>query len=105
MEFRKKETLPMRYTIWTNGLFSEAATRLLEEGTQAHELIRSAHASASVLTAGQTDPALARSDIAFGQPDPADCLANPKLRWVEVMPREETISVRDLFTHSGSSWE
>jgi phosphoglycerate dehydrogenase-like enzyme len=74
----------MPYTIWTNGIFNEAANQLLEEGLRGHTLVRSQNASASVLHAGLPDPALATADIAFGQPDPADCLANPKLRWVEV---------------------
>jgi phosphoglycerate dehydrogenase-like enzyme len=58
--------------------------RLLAEGTRAHSLVLSALRDSSVLTAGQRDPALAGAEIAFGQPDPADCLDSGSLRWVEV---------------------
>lgn len=74
----------MALTIWCNGKFSETATRRLVEGTARHRLIFSAESSASVLTPGRADPALAEADIAFGQPDAAQCLALPRLRWVEV---------------------
>lgn len=74
----------MALTIWTNGVFTPAATQLLHEGTKAHRLITAQTASASVLVAGQPDPELAQADIAFGQPDPADCLRNARLKWVEV---------------------
>ncbi len=74
----------MSLTIWTNGKFEPAATRLLLEGTRAHRLITAATASTSVLAAGAPDPALATADIAFGQPDPADCLRQARLKWVEV---------------------
>ena len=71
-------------TIWCNGKFSETATRRLVDGTRAHRLVFAADASDSVLTAGRPDPALAGVDIAFGQPDAAQCLALPQLRWIEV---------------------
>lgn len=74
----------MSLTIWTNGKFNPAATQLLHEGTRAHRLITAANASTSVLAAGAPDPALATADIAFGQPDPADCLRQSRLKWVEV---------------------
>ncbi|MEK0445709.1 MAG: hypothetical protein RLZZ399_1030 [Verrucomicrobiota bacterium] len=74
----------MPLTLWTNAVFHEAATRMLLEGIHPHRLLVSENASASVLAAGQPDPALAQADIAFGQPDPEDCLRNPRLRWVEV---------------------
>lgn len=74
----------MSFTIWTNGVFSEAATRILEEGTRAHRLIISSGASASVLNAGRTDALFAEADIAFGQPCVLDCLSSARLRWIEV---------------------
>eukprot|EP01034_Spumella_vulgaris_P005444 gene5444-6951_t len=64
----------MALTIWTNTKFDPAVTQLLHEGTRAHRLVTAAAASTSVLAVGQTDPALASADIAFGQPDPVDCL-------------------------------
>jgi phosphoglycerate dehydrogenase-like enzyme len=74
----------MALTIWTNTKFDPAVTQLLHDGTRAHRLVTSAAASTSVLVAGQTDPALASADIAFGQPDPIDCLRYPNIKWVEV---------------------
>lgn len=74
----------MALTIWTNGKFTPAATQLLHEGTRAHRLITAETATASVLVAGKPDPELAKADIAFGQPDPADCLRNSGIKWVEV---------------------
>ena len=74
----------MSLTIWTNAKFSDADTKLLVEGTRAHRLVVSPNASTSVLAAGEHDPLLAGADIAFGQPDAAQCLASKKLRWVEV---------------------
>jgi len=74
----------MALTIWTNAKFDPAVTQLLHDGTRAHRLVTAPTASASVLTAGQTDTALASADIAFGQPDPADCLRYANVKWVEV---------------------
>jgi phosphoglycerate dehydrogenase-like enzyme len=37
-----------------------------------------------VLAGGQRDPSIAGADIAFGQPDPADCIEGAGLRWIEV---------------------
>ena len=58
--------------------------RQFEEGTRAHTLVYAASASTSVLAAGSADPALPKADIAFGQPDPTQCIGLPRLRWVEV---------------------
>lgn len=96
----------MSLTIWCNAKFSDADTRLLTEGTRDHKLVFSASASASVLTAGQADPALVAADIAFGQPDPAQCLALPKLRWVEVTSagytRYDTPEFQETFRARGA---
>lgn len=75
----------MPLTIWTNTAFNEAASRLLAEGTRAHRLIVSDQASASVLVAGRPDPTLAEADVALGQPDAAECLRCPRLKWLEVV--------------------
>jgi phosphoglycerate dehydrogenase-like enzyme len=40
--------------------------------------------NSSVLAGGQRDPSIDGTEIAFGQPDPADCIANAGLRWIEV---------------------
>lgn len=96
----------MSLTIWCNAKFSEADTRLLTEGTRAHKLVFSTNASASVLVAGQADPSLVGADVAFGQPDAAQCLALPKLRWVEVTTagytRYDTPEFQETFRARGS---
>jgi len=98
----------MSLTIWCNAKFSEADTRLLAEGTRGHKLVFSEHASASVLTAGQPDPALAAADIAFGQPDVAQCVAGARLRWVEVTTagytRYDTPEFREAFRARGATF-
>jgi phosphoglycerate dehydrogenase-like enzyme len=96
----------MSLTIWCNAKFSAADTQLLVEGTRGHALVWSANASASVLVAGQADPTLATADVAFGQPDASQCLALPKLRWVEVTTagytRYDTPEFREGFKARGS---
>jgi phosphoglycerate dehydrogenase-like enzyme len=96
----------MSLTIWSNAKFNENAMRLLVEGTRAHKLVFTTQTSANVLDAGKPDPALRTADIAFGQPDVNDCLANAKLRWVEVTTagytRYDTPEFRDGFRAHGS---
>ncbi len=58
--------------------------KLLAEGVRDHSLVLSDKRNRSVLAAGQRDPALAEAEIAFGQPDPADCIDSRSLRWIEV---------------------
>ncbi len=68
-------------TIWCNATFSQPAERILKEGTSGHRLVRAArHAPAGA--AGE--PGLAEADIAFGQPDAAQCVRSPRLRWIAV---------------------
>lgn len=94
-------------TIWTNATFNPHATRMLEEGTRDHRLIVSRFASASVLVAGEPDPDLLSADIAFGQPDPEDCLRNPRIKWVEVSSagytRYDTRAFLDSFRARGAA--
>ena len=98
----------MRLTIWTNAQFSEPETRLLREGVQAHQLVYSTNMSKAVLAAGKPDPLLATADIAFGQPDASQCLANPRLRWVEVTTagytRYDTPEFLEEFRARGSAF-
>jgi phosphoglycerate dehydrogenase-like enzyme len=70
--------------IWSNGDFGPEGMRLLVEGCRAHALVLADERHSSVLNPGRRDPALAAADIAFGQPDPADCIASASLRWIEV---------------------
>jgi len=98
----------MALTIWTNTKFDPAVTQLLHDGTRGHRLVTSAAASTSVLVAGQTDPALASADIAFGQPDPVDCLRYPNIKWVEVSTagytRYDTPEFLETFRTRGSTF-
>lgn len=71
-------------TIWFDGTFQGESLRQLEEGAAGHRLIRASAGGASLLAAARRDPALAQSEIAFGQPHPADCLDSTTLRWIEV---------------------
>ena len=96
----------MTHTIWCNAKFSDADTHLLIEGTRGHTLLFSTEASASVLDAGRPDPQLGAADIAFGQPDPKQCLASKNLRWVEVTTagytRYDTPEFQEAFRARGA---
>lgn len=74
----------MKLTVWTNHGFRPEALAPFESGVAAAggRLLRAPNSSASVLAAGQADPQLAEADIAFGQPDVAEIMRLPKLRWV-----------------------
>ena len=74
----------MSLTIWTNAQFFPAETQLLHEGLRGHRLLVSPASTTSVLAAGEPDPLLAEADVAYGQPSATQCLALPRLRWVEV---------------------
>ena len=74
----------MSLTVWANHELRPAAKELFygqvrELGVR---LIQSEKSSRSVLTQGEPDPMLAEADIAYGQPDPRDVMANPRLKWV-----------------------
>jgi phosphoglycerate dehydrogenase-like enzyme len=83
--------------IWCNANFGTEGMKILAEGVRAHSLVLSDKRSRSVLAAGERDPAVAESDIAFGQPDPADCLESGRLRWVEVSSAGYTRYDNDRF--------
>jgi phosphoglycerate dehydrogenase-like enzyme len=97
-----------KLTIWCNAKFSDAVMRRLAEGTSAHTLIHAASASTSVLAAGTADPSLPKADIAFGQPDPTQCIGLPKLRWVEVTTagygRYDTPEFKETLRARGSTF-
>jgi phosphoglycerate dehydrogenase-like enzyme len=63
---------------------SDSALGLLRDGVAPHELILSGAPASSVLAKSSPDPALARADIAFGQPDVAGVLGAPGLRWLHI---------------------
>ena len=67
-------------TIWTNHELQPGALALFhtELAALGYRLIQSAASTRSVLAVGASDPALAEADIAYGQPDVADCLRLPR---------------------------
>jgi phosphoglycerate dehydrogenase-like enzyme len=76
----------MSLTIWTNHVFRPEALAAFEQGlrTAGHRLVVSPTATASVLAAGATDPTLAEADVAFGQPEVAQAMASPRLKFIEL---------------------
>lgn len=96
----------MSLTIWCNTKFNPAATAQLVAGVQPHRLVWAKTVSSNVLQAGKPDEALAKADVAFGQPLPADCLSNKTLRWVEVTTagytRYDTPEFKEAFRARGS---
>jgi phosphoglycerate dehydrogenase-like enzyme len=99
---------PRPLTIWSNAQFGEADTGLLAEGIGPHRLVFSPASSAAVLAPGTRDPLLESADIAFGQPDPEQCLACPRLRWVEVTTagytRYDTPEFQEAFRARGAAF-
>jgi len=87
------------FTIWTNHGFRPEALALLERelGAHGHRLLHSPKSSASVLAAGNSDPALAEADIAYGQPVVEDAMRLPRLRWVALSTAGYTRYDRDVF--------
>jgi phosphoglycerate dehydrogenase-like enzyme len=98
----------MSLTIWCNGKFNEAATRLLHAGVAGHRFIMSEGASTSVLAPSGPDPRLAEADIALGQPNVQQCMEVPKLRWVEVTTagytRYDRVEFKEAFRQRGAAF-
>jgi phosphoglycerate dehydrogenase-like enzyme len=98
----------MSLTIWCNAKFTEADTQRLIEGTREHKLVWAKAASANVLAAGGADPDLPNADIAFGQPDVAQCMDCKRLKWVEVTTagytRYDTPEFRENFKARGAAF-
>jgi phosphoglycerate dehydrogenase-like enzyme len=74
----------MAFTIFWNTRVNPLAEGILRKGTEKHRLIISDSASVSVLAKGISDSGMEHADIAFGQPDPDDCIRSPRLKWIEV---------------------
>src|SRR6516162_4743875 len=71
-------------TIWCNAAVPDGARARLVEGTRAHRLLIPASGLVAPSGAGAVDPTLTEADVAFGQPDPAQLLALPRLRWLHL---------------------
>jgi len=76
----------MSLTIWTNHVFRPEALTVFEQGLRAagHRLVVSPAATATVLAAGSIDPTLAEADVAFGQPEVAQAMQCPRLKFIEL---------------------
>ncbi|HVU16837.1 MAG TPA: D-2-hydroxyacid dehydrogenase [Candidatus Didemnitutus sp.] len=74
----------MSLTVWANHELRTRARELFYDSLarMGCKLIQAEKSSRSVLTPGEPDPSMQQADIAYGQPDPADILRSPKLRWV-----------------------
>ena len=70
-------------TIWCNARLTESAMTLLKAGVADHTFIVAARVVNNV-EPSQTDPRLPEADIAFGQPDPGQMMASPKLKWIQL---------------------
>ncbi len=93
--------------IWCNAqLPAEIMERLRLEAAP-HRLHVSTVSSASNLTAGSPDPAMAEADVAFGQPDPETAAACSRLRWVHLTSagytRYDTDAFRAAFLARGAA--
>ena len=74
----------MSLTVWANHEFRPGARELFYDSLArlGCRVIQSVQSSGSVLAEGGADPALAEAEIAYGQPDPADLIRYPGLRWL-----------------------
>lgn len=74
----------MSLSVWINHVFRPEALPVFEAQLNAagHRLIVSPTATPMVLAAGADDPTLAEADVAFGQPDVAQAMACPRLKYV-----------------------
>jgi phosphoglycerate dehydrogenase-like enzyme len=70
--------------IWCNAKVPESAQARLLAATRAHRLVIPAAGAVAPSGHGVPDPALAEADVAFGQPDPGQLLATPRLKWVHL---------------------
>jgi len=66
-------------------------------GAGGGELVLGQKTFASNLIAGEPDPLLATCDIAFGQPDPVDVVASPRVMWVHLNTAGYTRYDNDAF--------
>lgn len=93
-------------TIWSNAHYAEPVMAELRRGIGPHRLVQPDVRSASNLVPASADPLLAQADIAFGQPDPQQVLAVPRLRWVHLTTagytRYDTESFRSAMKARGS---
>jgi phosphoglycerate dehydrogenase-like enzyme len=73
-----------RLRIFCDAPLSASALQILKEGTAPHELVFPQRAAESVLVRTEPDPALATTEIAFGQPDLEGVFKAESLRWIHL---------------------
>lgn len=93
--------------IWVNqGLPDDDARAALVHGAAAHELVFSDRAIELNIAHGEADPVVRDSDIAFGQPNIADVIASPRLKWIHLSTagytRYDRADVRDALRARGA---
>lgn len=70
-------------SIWCNADLSPDALAELRDGTAKHRLFVSDKRTGNLGTTGASEE-LAEADVAFGQPDPAQLISLPNLRWAHL---------------------
>jgi phosphoglycerate dehydrogenase-like enzyme len=93
-------------TIWCNAKFPDDAFEMLRRGLGSHRLVQAKDSSASNLAAGAADPQLEQADVAYGQPDPAQLIKLPRIRWVQLTTagytRYDTRDFREAIKRNGT---
>lgn len=89
----------MSLTIWTNHGFRPEVLKEFRRRIEAdgHRLIISPKASPVVLAAGGADPAMEEADAVFGQPDVAQAMGSPRLKFLELSTAGYTRYEREDF--------
>jgi phosphoglycerate dehydrogenase-like enzyme len=70
--------------IWSNAHLTDSARARLIDGTRGQRLVIPTGGLVAPSGSGVADESLAEADVAFGQPDPAQLLVTPRLRWVHL---------------------
>lgn len=71
-------------TIFSDPLLGQTAAALLRSGTAGHTLLTPAKPASSVLAQADPDPAIARAEIAFGQPHLESIRTAENLKWLQI---------------------
>ena len=82
-------------TIWCNAKFPEPVMAELRRAIGDNRLIFPSNLQRSNLAAATPDESLSQADVAFGQPDPQQTMALPRLKWVHLTTAGYTRYDRD----------
>jgi phosphoglycerate dehydrogenase-like enzyme len=69
--------------IWCNAHFHPSEAESLKKGVGRHTLVFDSNLGGILSTGGQSEQ-LISADVAFGQPDPAQCVDSRRLRWIQI---------------------